>query len=113
MAKLIFIISVFFRRRAGLPVIVNREGFAKILGVPSRDLAKAINSGQLVPGRHYFLINHKECFCVTNELIQEIMADCFCAGKLARQVSERSSVPATPTTRRRRVTNTEQARKAA
>jgi hypothetical protein len=97
MAKMALLISVAFLRLAGLPVIMSPVGLAIIMGVEKRDIDKAIKNNQLVPGRHFCLIDKHIRFHVTEELFILIMADCDKAAENARKTAPHAqALPATP-----------------
>lgn len=94
MAKQIFsLISAIFRRQLGVPMVLTKIEFAALLKVECKDVDKAIKYGQLVPGRHFFLINNKERFYPTDNLFRSIMDDCNQAAKFAQTISANVQTP--------------------
>lgn len=49
---------------------------ARRFKVQLHDINVAIRVGQMVPGRHYFIVNNRELFIWGEELITSIMGDC-------------------------------------
>lgn len=56
--------------------IHTKSELARRFKVQLHDINVAIRAGQLVPGRHYFLVNDKELFIWGEDLITSIMDDC-------------------------------------
>ena len=90
-------ISWIIKRLFGSPAktslpIMTVEEFASLLKVQRVDIDRAIKNGQLVPGRHFMLIDKKIRFLVTNELIASIMTDCQTAYLRASKISSKEQV---------------------
>ncbi len=71
--------------------IVDVAGLAERLDVPVADVKRAVKSGQLQPGRHYFLIGDKVRFRWRAELIMRLEEDCALA---AAPVKKNADSPA-------------------
>lgn len=91
------LIWVAFLRLAGLPVIMSPVGMAILMGVEKRDIDRAIKNNQLVPGRHFYLVDKQARFHITDELFRLIMADCSKAAECAQKTTPHAqALPATP-----------------
>lgn len=100
-------------RQTGTPLIMTKDQIAQLLQVKVGDVNKAIKIGQLVAGRHYFLVNGEVRFLVTNELFSRIMDDCQQAGRIGREIADNAQAQATARAGRKRTANNNQERNVA
>lgn len=97
MAKITLLISVAIRRLSGLPVIMSPVELAILMGVEKLDVVRAIKNNQLMPGRHFCLVDKQIRFHVTDELFRLIMADCKIAAECAQKATPHvQALPASP-----------------
>lgn len=74
------------------PIIMTKEEIADFLKVSVKDVNKAIKNGQLVAGRHFFLINSTERFCLSDDFVRAILEDCRSAARSAQKISDNAKV---------------------
>lgn len=69
--------------------IVDTKGLAEFLGMRTCDIKRAIQNEQLLPGRHYFMINGVIRFRLNEDLFKLIMEDC----QVAMAISDAAATP--------------------